>query len=203
MTAAVDKMLASWNFGAAETFGMSKHGQKPSLFFGAVPTLAEEVTEESGNGCLLIVLWLMFEHEFHLAVVHQPCVQVPVHDHRQIETGLHRVGQCDAPVLARQRDAVDERLVVSDSVAQGMHGLDDVQCVVSCPLGVRVQCVPTAAGEGLGDSRAPEVVLVVGASLVRPMSVDRAAVFPADCARIRMSMQRRDVRACAVSSVGW
>ena len=110
---------------------------------------------------------------------------------------------CDAPVLARQRDAVDERLVVSDSVAQGMHGLDDVQCVVSCPLGVRVQCVPTAAGEGLGDSRAPEVVLVVGASLVRPMSVDRAAVFPADCARIRMSMQRRDVRACAVSSVGW
>ena len=37
--------------------------------------------------------------------------------------------------------------------------------------------MPTAAEEGFDDTFAPEVVLVVGASLVRPMSMDRAAVL--------------------------
>lgn len=79
--------------------------------------IVEEVVEESGNGCLLIGLRFVVEHEVHLAVVHQPCIQVPVHDHRQIETGLHRVHQCDASVLAGEWDAVNERLVVCDPVA--------------------------------------------------------------------------------------
>ena len=36
--------------------------------------------------------------------------------------------------------------------------------------------MPTAAEEGFDDTFAPEVVLVVGASLVRPMSMDRAVL---------------------------
>ena len=158
---------------------MSTHGQNNllPLFLRTVPSFSEQVIEENSSGRLLIGLRLVSEHEFHLAVVHQPRIQVPVQDHRQIEARLHRVRQRDAPVLAGQRDTVDERLVMGDTVTQSMHGLDDIQRKASRPLGVRVRCVPTPAGEGFDDAFAPKVVLVVGAALVRPVRVDSSAVL--------------------------